>query len=31
MKKNKKFQKEQLQADGYVDIVEVFADSYEKL
>lgn len=26
MKKNKKFQKEQLQAQGYTDIVEVFAD-----
>lgn len=26
MKKNKKFQKEQLMAEGYTDIVEFFAD-----
>ena len=26
MKKNKKFQKDQLAADGYTDIEEVFAD-----
>ena len=31
MKKNKKFQKEQLNADGYNDIVEVFADSWEQI
>ena len=26
MKKNKKFQKEQLEAEGYTEIVEIFAD-----
>ena len=26
MKKNKKFQKDQLNSEGYMDIVEVFAD-----
>ena len=26
MKKNKKFQKEQLAAEGYSEIVEIFAD-----
>ena len=26
MKKNKKFQKEQLMAEGYTDIEEIFAD-----
>ncbi len=26
MKKNKKFQKEQLEAEGYTEIVECFAD-----
>ena len=26
MKKNKKFQKEQLNAEGYTDITEFFAD-----
>ncbi len=31
MKKNKKFQKEQLLNEGYADVVEVFADSYESL
>lgn len=31
MKKNKKFQKEQLIEDGYTEIVEVYADSYEQL
>lgn len=31
MKKNKKFQKEQLVSEGYTDIIEVFADSYMKL
>ncbi|MGC4019082.1 MAG: histidine--tRNA ligase [Muricomes sp.] len=30
MKKNKKFQKEQLAADGYEDIVECYKDSVEK-
>ena len=31
MKKNKKFQKEQLAEQGYSDIVEVYRDSVEKL
>lgn len=31
MKKNKKFQKEQLTADGYTEITECYADSYDKL
>ena len=31
MKKNKKFQKDQLNADGYNEIIEVFADSWEQL
>ncbi len=31
MKKNKKFQKEQLAAEGYTEIVECYADSYDKL
>ena len=31
MKKNKKFQKEQLQADGYTEIIDCYADSYDKL
>lgn len=31
MKKNKKFQKEQLLEDGYTDIVECYADSIENL
>ncbi len=31
MKKNKKFQKEQLGTEGYIEIVEVYADSYEEL
>ena len=26
MKKNKKFQKEQLEAEGYTEIKEIFAD-----
>ncbi len=31
MKKNKKFQKDQLIAEGYEEFVEVYADSYESL
>lgn len=31
MKKNKKFQKEQLEADGYAEIVDCYADSVSKL
>lgn len=31
MKKNKKFQKEQLEAEGYADIIECYADSIENL
>lgn len=31
MKKNKKFQKEQLAADGYTEIIECYADSYDKI
>lgn len=31
MKKNKKFQKEQLANEGYTEIVEVYADSYDQL
>ncbi len=31
MKKNKKFQKEQLMTDGYTEMVEVYGDSYENL
>lgn len=31
MKKNKKFQKEQLTADGYTQIIDCYADSVEKL
>lgn len=31
MKKNKKFQKEQLTADGYTEIIDCYADSVEKL
>ncbi len=31
MKKNKKFQKEQLASEGYTEIVEVYADSFEQL
>ncbi len=31
MKKNKKFQKEQLMADGYEEIVDCYADSWDKL
>lgn len=31
MKKNKKFQKEQLEADGYTEIIDCYADSYDKL
>lgn len=31
MKKNKKFQKEQLAADGYTDITECYRDSVEEL
>lgn len=31
MKKNKKFQKEQLMADGYEEIIDCYADSVEEL
>lgn len=31
MKKNKKFQKEQLEAEGYTEMIDCYADSYEKL
>ena len=31
MKKNKKFQKEQMQAEGYEEIVDCYADSMEQL
>ena len=31
MKKNKKFQKEQLAEDGYMEIVDCYADSVENL
>ncbi len=31
MKKTKKFQKEQLAADGYTEIIECYADSYDKI
>ena len=31
MKKNKKFQKEQLTEDGYTEIVDCYADSVENL
>lgn len=31
MKKNKKFQKEQLNADGYAEIIDCFADSVDSL
>ena len=31
MKKNKKFQKEQLEADGYTEIVDCYADSVDRL
>ena len=31
MKKNKKFQKEQLKAEGYTEIVDCYADSVERL
>lgn len=31
MKKNKKFQKEQLMADGYGEIVDCYTDSWDKL
>ena len=31
MKKNKKFQKEQLAAEGYTDITECYRDSVEEL
>ncbi len=31
MKKNKKFQKEQLMQEGYETIIDCYADSYEKL
>ena len=31
MKKNKKFQKEQMQAEGYEEIVDCYADSVEQL
>ena len=31
MKKNKKFQKEQLEAEGYTEIVDCYADSVERL
>ena len=31
MKKNKKFQKEQLEEDGYIEIVDCYADSVENL
>ncbi len=31
MKKNKKFQKEQLETDGYTEIIDCYADSYDKL
>ena len=31
MKKNKKFQKEQLEAEGYTEIIDCYADSYDQL
>ena len=31
MKKNKKFQKEQLESEGYTEIIDCYADSYDKL
>ena len=31
MKKNKKFQKEQLEAEGYTEIVDCYSDSVEHL
>ena len=31
MKKNKKFQKEQLMGDGYETIIDCYADSVDKL
>lgn len=31
MKKNKKFQKEQLIEDGYTEIVDCYADSVDRL
>ena len=31
MKKNKKFQKEQLETEGYTEIVECYADSVDRL
>ena len=31
MKKNKKFQKEQLQAEGYEEIIDCYADSVDQL
>ncbi len=31
MKKNKKFQKEQLMEDGYEEIVDCYADSFDQL
>ena len=31
MKKNTKFQKEQLETDGYTEIIDCYADSYDKL
>ena len=31
MKKNKKFQKKQLEEDGYTEIIDCYADSYDKL
>lgn len=31
MKKNKKFQKEQLNADGYMEIIEMYKDSVDEL
>ena len=31
MKKNKKFQKEQLREDGYAEIIDCYADSVDSL
>ena len=31
MNKNKKFQKEQLQAEGYEEIIDCYADSADQL
>ena len=31
MNKNKKFQKEQLQAEGYEEIIDCYADSVDQL